>query len=284
MTNKSEVKQSSVVSPRSSKQIASLHNKEQIEKFLRRNTFLHIYSIGDLDDFFWENTVWYALKEKGEIKQIVLMYTALEMPTVLAFTEHPVDEMRDFLRSILHLLPRRFYTHLTQELRSILEEGYDVQCHGTYHKMALIDKTRMQRVDTSNVFRLSTSDLDDIRELYRISYPGNWFDPRMLETGHYYGLRRDNALVGVAGVHVYSEKYRVAALGNVTTHQQYRGQGIATACCATLCHELSRTVDHIGLNVKSENKSAIDSYRKLGFEHVATYEECTVELKQTNEP
>lgn len=204
------------------------------------------------------------------------MYTALEMPTVLAFTEQPVDEMRGFLSSILHLLPRRFYTHLTQGLRSILEEGYDVQCHGTYYKMALTDKTRVQAVDRSEVARLSTSNLEEIRELYRVSYPGNWFDPRMLETGHYYGLRRDTALVGVAGVHVYSEKYRVAALGNVTSHPQYRGQGIATACCAALCHEISRTVDHIGLNVKSDNEGAIASYRKLGFEVIANYEECTI--------
>lgn len=260
-------------------QVVSLHNKEQIESFLRRNTFLHIYSLGDLDDFFWENTVWYALKQEGAIKQLVLMYTALEMPTVLAFTEEPVDEMCGFLGSILHLLPRKFYTHLTQGLRSIFEEDYDVQCHGTYYKMALTDKTRTETVGRSKVFRLSTSNLEEIRELYRVSYPGNWYDPRMLDTGHYYGLRRDNTLVGVAGVHVYSEKYRVAALGNVTTHPQYRGQGIATTCGAELCYELSGTVDHIGLNVKADNKGAISSYRKLGFEVIASYEECTVELK-----
>ena len=261
-----------------------MHDKEEIERFLRRNTFLHIYSIGDLDDFFWEKTVWYALKHQGEIEQIILMYTALEMPVVLVFTEETVDQMRAFFNSILHLLPRRFYTHLTQGLRSVLEEDHDVQCHGTYYKMALIDNTRMQTVVRSDVDRLSTSDLDQIRELYKVSYPGNWFDPRMLDTGQYYGLRRDNTLVGVAGVHIYSEKYKVAALGNVTTHPQYRGQGIATACCAALCHELSRTVEHIGLNVRSDNKGAIASYRKLGFELVANYEECTVELKQSNKP
>ncbi|MEO6457571.1 MAG: GNAT family N-acetyltransferase [Chloroflexia bacterium] len=256
--------------------VSSLHDKEEIERFLRHNTFLHIYSIGDLDDFFWENTVWYALKHEGEIKQIILMYTALEMPTVLAFTEQPEDEMRGFLGSILPLLPSRFYTHLTQGLRSLLEEDYEVQCHGTFYKMALTDMSRLDMVDTSSVTGLTSSDLGEVAELYKVSYPGNWFDPRMLETGHYYGLRRDNALIGVAGVHVYSDKYKVAALGNVTTHPQYRGQGIATACCASLCHELSRTVEHIGLNVKADNKGAIASYRKLGFEAIATYEECTV--------
>ena len=280
MTNKTGIKGSSVVSHRSSKKIVSLHDKEEIEHVLRRNTYLHIYSIGDLDDFFWENTVWYALKEGSEIRQIVLLYTALEIPTLLAFTEPPVDQMRAFLESLRSLLPRRFYAHLTEGLREVFEADYDVRCHGTYYKMALTDKSPMRAVDTSNVSRLSTSDLEEIRDLYRVSYPGNWFDPRMLETGHYYGAREGSKLIGVAGVHIYSAKYRVAALGNVTTHPRYRSKGVATACCARLCAELSHNTDHVGLNVKAENTSAIASYTRLGFEPVATYEECTVELKK----
>lgn len=260
--------------------IVSLHDKEAIERFLRRNTYLHIYSIGDLDDFFWEHTVWYALKADEEIKQIVLMYTALSMPTLLAFTEPPIDEMRDLLRSILHLLPRRFYTHLTEGLRSVLEEEYDVHCHGTFYKMALKDTSRIDAIDTTNVSRLSASDLPEIEELYHVSYPGNWFDPRMLETGHYYGVRQREGLVGVAGIHVYSERYKVAALGNVTTHPQFRGQGVATSAVARLCRELSCTVEHIGLNVKADNTGAIASYKRLGFELIAVYEECTVEAKR----
>lgn len=259
--------------------VVSLHDKEAIERFLRRNTYLHIYSIGDLYDFFWEHTVWYALKEGGEIKQVILMYTALTMPTLLVFTEPPLDEMRNLLRSILPLLPRRFYTHLTEGLRRVLEEEFDVHCHGTFYKMALTDISRIGSINTSNVSSLSASDLPQIEELYRVSYPGNWFDPRMLETGQYYGVRQHGGLVGVAGIHVYSERYKVAALGNVTTHPQFRGQGIATSAVAKLCKELARSVDHIGLNVKAENTGAVASYERLGFERIAIYEECTVEEK-----
>ena len=260
--------------------IISIHDKEEIERFLRRNTFLHIYSIGDLDDFFWNNTVWYALMDEGEIKQLVLLYTALSLPALLVFTEPPIDEMRELLRSILYLLPRRFYTHLTMGLRDVLEEEYALQCHGTFYKMALMDMTPVDAIDTSTVSRLSGADQNELAELYRESYPGNWFDPRMLETGHYYGVREDSKLVGVAGVHVYSAKYRVAALGNVTTHPHFRGRGIATAAVAKLCRELSQSVDHIGLNVKADNASAVSCYEKLGFQPIASYEECSVELKQ----
>jgi ribosomal protein S18 acetylase RimI-like enzyme len=49
--------------------------------------------------------------------------------------------------------------------------------------------------------------------------------------------------------------------------------------CAKLCEELLRTVEHIGLNVKADNISAISCYKGLGFERVATYEEHTFELR-----
>lgn len=259
--------------------LASLHDKVEIESFLRRNTYLHIYSIGDLDDFFWPNTVWYGLKRGEEIREIALLYTAMTMPVMLALTLGAVEEMRSLLKSAMHLLPRRIYAHFSPGLSDVLEGDYHIEPHGTYYKMKLTDKSRLEAVDTSAVVPLTPGDLAEVRELYDVSYPGNAFDPRMLETGHYYGVRRDSRLVGVAGVHVYSARYRVAALGNVVTHPEHRGKGVATAACAKLCRDLLKTVDHIGLNAKADNEPALASYRRLGFERVATYEECTLELK-----
>jgi predicted GNAT family acetyltransferase len=115
--------------------------------------------------------------------------------------------------------------------------------------------------------------------LYDESYPGNWFDPRMLQTGQYFGLRESRQLVSVAGVHVYSERYRVAAVGNVVTHPAHRNKGYGRAVTARLCQLLLETVDHIGLNVKADNDAAMACYRKLGFEIIAPYGEFTVEQK-----
>src|SRR5207249_10409817 len=98
--------------------------------------------------------------------------------------------------------------------------------------------------------------------------------------GQYYGIRHGTSLVSAAGIHVYSPQYKVATLGNVTTHPDYRGQGLGTAVCAKLCQALLQTVEHIGLNVKADNTSAIASYMRLGFEHIASYEELSCSLKQ----
>ena len=89
-------------------------------------------------------------------------------------------------------------------------------------------------------------------QLYKESYPENWFDQRMLETNQYFGVWKDDKLVSIAGIHVYSEVYRVAALGNITTHPFYRNNGYGTLVTARLCQSLSEKVDHIGLNVKSQ--------------------------------
>ena len=55
---------------------------------MRRNVYLHIYSIGDLDDFFWPDTVWYGWEKGSEIQAVALLYTASPDPTLLAISEH----------------------------------------------------------------------------------------------------------------------------------------------------------------------------------------------------
>ena len=204
-----------------------------------------------------------------------MLYSAINPPVLLAISEN-LPALRNLLESSLHLLPPRFYAHLSGDLSTLLATHYRVDSHGLHYKMALVDTSRLETVDTSLVIALTETDLDELHTLYRVSYPGNSFDPRMLETGHFYGIRRDNTLVSVAGVHVYSPRYRVGVIGNVTTHPAYRGKGLGTAVCARLCQELLRTVEHIGLNVKADNLSAIGSYKRLGFEVVDEYEEGLV--------
>lgn len=139
--------------------------------------------------------------------------------------------------------------------------------------MALRNPSALQSVDTAGVERLTMAELPEVDALYREAYPDTWFEPSMLRTGLYFGLRRDGRLVSVGGVHVHSPAYRVSALGNVATHPRWRGRGLAKAVCARLCLVLKDSSDAIGLNVKADNQSAIACYRSLGFERVADYGE-----------
>jgi ribosomal protein S18 acetylase RimI-like enzyme len=254
-----------------------LHDKKEIEPFLRRNVYLHIYGIGDLDDFFWPYTTWYAWKEDKEIQAIALLYSGRTFPVFVALSE--TDSMKHLVQSILHLLPCRFHAHLSPGVEATLEEKYKMKSHGKHYKMALSDKSSLYDIDCSQVIHLQSNDLDEILQLYKEGYPGNWFDTRMLETKQYFGIRRENRLVSIAGIHVYSEKYKVAALGNIVTHPDYRSDGLGKSVTAKLCQSLSKQVDHIGLNVKSDNEIAISMYKRLGFEIIGSYWEYTVESK-----
>jgi len=83
-------------------------------------------------------------------------------------------------------------------------------------------------------------------------------------------------LASIAGVHVYSEQYRVAALGNIATLPSHRRKGHGTRVTARFCQSLSQHIDHIGLNVKADNTSAVSCYEKLGFEVAATHGEYLI--------
>ena len=252
-----------------------LHDKSRIEAFLRKDVYLHIYSIGDLDDFFWPDTTWYGWEKEGEIQAVALLYTASENPTLLALCEKQ-NVMWDLVQSIFPVLPERLYAHLSPAVDKAVERQCEIISYGKHYKMGLTGKISLRDIDCSKVIHLTGNDLEDMHDLYEDGYRGNWFDARMLQTGQYFGLRINNRLISIAGVHVYSEKYKVAALGNIVTHPDYRGRGFAKAVTVRLCQSLFEHVDHIGLNVKADNAAAIALYKKLGFEIVAFYYELMV--------
>ena len=259
-----------------------LHDKSKIETFLRGNVFLNIYGLGDLDDFFWPYTTWFALTDTAGVQAIALMYTYGSLPCLHALAEDDkVIYTEELLRCLIPILPRSFDAHLSLGLESILAEHYTLRPHGKHYKMALTNKSLLPNFDTSQIVGLSMSHLSEIISLFKKTYPGNFFEPRMLETKQYYGIRRSGELISAAGVHVYSRRYRVAALGNITTHPNYRGRGYGTTVTTKVCQSLLCDIDHIGLNVKADNTSAIKCYERLGFEVIDSYGEFEVELKSS---
>lgn len=258
--------------------VISLHDKDRIEGYLRREDDIHLYELGDLDDFFWESTTWYGLSDQGELTAVLLLYTGSHPPVLLANTRERSHHMTLLLKSAASFLPRTMYAHAHPGTLEDLESDYRVHSHGLHHKMVLQDRAKLKQLDTQQVSKLTTNDRAQLEALYGDSYPGNWFDPHMLDTGYYFGLKDNSSVIAVAGVHVVSPQYKVATLGNITTHPNYRGQGLCRLVTARLCIALLEAVDVIGLNVKADNLGAIACYRKLGFERVANYQECTLDL------
>src|SRR5262245_31530209 len=100
--------------------LTCLHTKGEVERLCRRPPYVHLYALGDLEEFFWPQTVWYARRDVGDGRPFVLVYLGCSMPTVLAIAEPPIEPMRDLLHGLLPLLPRRFYAHLSEGLADVL--------------------------------------------------------------------------------------------------------------------------------------------------------------------
>ena len=247
-------------------EVQTLHDRDLIERHLSKEPILHLYELGDLDPLTWPRTVWYG---SDDLEAVLLVYAA-DLPALLGMDDTAAG--RKLLQEAAPLLPCRFHAQLAPGLVETLAKHYRLQGQMTTLRMALERPDALPETDPA-VETLTTAHLEELKSFYEESYPENWFDPGMVVTERYVGLRREGRLACVAGVHVWSPRYRVSALGNIATHPDFRGEGLATRVVGTLCRRLLQDVEHIGLNVRASNEPALRCYRALGFEVKASFEE-----------
>jgi predicted GNAT family acetyltransferase len=91
-------------------------------------------------------------------------------------------------------------------------------------------------------------------------------------SGHFYGIRENGRLIALAGTHLATARYNIAALGTVFTHPSHRGKGLAAVCCGSVLASLSRAGIHrVVLNVEEDKLAARRIYEKLGFRTACNY-------------
>jgi ribosomal protein S18 acetylase RimI-like enzyme len=276
-------------------------DKKRLLKHFRKDPVLFAYHIGDLDDFFFSNCLWPAVFDaRGDIDDVLLTYTGGDMPVLLAFGLN--ERFGDLLREYLPIAPRKFFCHFQEQHRAILREFARETPLGTHLKMKL-DESRfadngrsgplrsrhsqcrdrkhpdLLRDDKHSIIRLDPSHESLLRAFYAAAYPDSYFTPRMLQTGRFFGCLDNDAIVAVAGVHVVSDEHHIAALGNIATHPDYRGRGLAALVTHRLTDEFVSEGKMVCLNVKADNAPAIACYKKLGFVPIHEYEEALYELK-----
>ena len=263
--------------------IESLRERAPIERFLRRSAAAQIYALADLDDAFWPDTRWFATRgSDGEIGAVCLVLEKLALPIVHAVAEPREPATLGLVRALSAQLPRRFFVNLPVGYESVFADTHEIAGHGEYVKMQLDDAAGLEKFEIPGIERLGaehTAEIEDFRakRAYRDGEKaGGFFAPYMLEMFPWFGLREHGDLVSVAGVHVFSQRYGVAALGNVATTPARRGRGLGRAVCARLARELAARVPLVGLNVATSNTAARRCYEALGFRTVLRYEEAVL--------
>src|SRR5262249_28546285 len=106
---------------------------------------------------------------------------------------------------------------------------------------------------------LTVENAREIEQLYSTGDSGGIsFGAFQLHSGLFRGIRREGKLIHVAGVHVSSKLEGVAAIGNVFTRPDCRGQGLAQVVTSAVVTSVSQLGIHtIGLNVETANSAAI---------------------------
>jgi GNAT superfamily N-acetyltransferase len=261
-----------------------IRDRDRIERFLRRETATHIYALADLDPFFWAGTTWYAAIERGALCAICLVLDRLSIPIVYSITAAPVAASLELVQHIRGELPDRFFANLSRELVSLFDADHTIESEGIFHKMVL-SRFRAPAAIDARIDRLRPDDMDELRSFYADhAYAVGETDQRFLETymlemGPYFGIREADSLVCAGGVHLVSDRYQVAALGNIATRPDRRMRGLGQAVSAAICRELLDRVESIGLNVLEDNTAAIRCYESLGFERCARYFEGIIARK-----
>lgn len=252
-------------------------NKTELQHFLLQDPELHLYALGDLDDFFWPHCTYYVKRDAGEISALVLKYQPGDLPVIMALGRN-LRALNALLVDLVPELPDRIYAHVSPGCEATILDDYRQTYHETQVRMIRRNPTTAEKA-TGDVITLTPKDSERLQTFYDLSYPQNWFDEQMLSVHPFTGVVVNHQLVSVAGLHSFSKDYQVAALGNITTHPDFRGNGYAQQCTHALCQQLERQVSLIGLNVRGDNSPAIRTYKKTGFEPVYEFSEMMLERR-----
>jgi ribosomal protein S18 acetylase RimI-like enzyme len=244
----------------------STRDRELLRDFLERDRLRAAYAICDLEDREFARTRWGVAFDDGEPVSVVLEFGGL--------TPQPLFVMGDG-EGIAHVLrdvvrPRAAYVAADSSLLADIGRYYDVEPGPPMLRMA-VDAAGFRPLSGFSL-RLAPADIADLNRLYGLGFT-TWLPADAIANGVYYGVRVGGRLVAAAGTHVISPRARLGVVGNVMTHPDFRGRGLAKLTTSAVTAELLRTCDDVVLNVRSDNPPAIAAYRALGYHEHCRFEE-----------
>jgi ribosomal protein S18 acetylase RimI-like enzyme len=242
--------------------VRTIQDRAVLREFLESDRLLAAYALCDLEDREFARTRWGGAFDGDRLVALALEYSGLT-PQPLFVMGKP-EGVEAILRDVVR--PRAAYVATMSETLPAVESLYRLDPGPPMVRM-WVDRSRF-RPYPAEVRRLLPIDIGDLNRLYQLGF-ASWLPSSAITDGVYYGMRVGGRLVAAAGTHVISRQARLAVVGNVLTHVDYRGRGYATAVTGAVTADLLRSCDQVVLNVRSDNPPALQAYRRLGYaEHV----------------
>ena len=253
----------------------TITDPERLREYLGSQPIRAAYQLGDLDPDHFPLSRWFAMVgDGGDIQSLLLFYSGLSVPAVLTLGD--ADGVAHLFRETVRVLPRSFYLQMQEDHRSSFENVYGTQEWVRMIRMGVRRSEFIAAEKSDEVIPIGHGDTADLIKLYQ-NDPDHFFEPSLLDTGCYFGIREDEQLVSIAGVHVVNESCDIAALGNVLTHPGYRQKGYSLRCTSRVVETLLERVSVVALNTAEENHAARRTFKRLGFQPDHVYLEGKVE-------
>lgn len=244
----------------------STRDRELVRRFLRTDEVFAAYALADTDDVEFARTRWGVAFEAGEPVALVMEYRGVS-PQPLFVMGDPAGIsaiVRDTIR------PRISYVSVRQSAVAALRTRYRVDAPAPMVRMVVTRDEFKPLV--GEVVRLDRADTRHLNRLYQLGFNA-YLPEEAIGAGIYFGVRRGTRLIAAAGTHVISPQLGIAAVGNVYTHREYRGQGLGKVVTSAVTAELLRDCDTVVLNVRADNPPALAVYRALGYRIATEFEE-----------
>jgi ribosomal protein S18 acetylase RimI-like enzyme len=247
------------VATSSRRRTRGVSDRNEIAAFLRADRLYAAYALGDLDGANRSRVAWgMAHDESGEPTALVMHHEGL-VPQPLFLMGAP-DGCRAILETVLR--PRDAYVQGTELHGAAIGDLYELDTPVRMLRMAVDRQTFEPFAGPAE--RLTGLDVDDLNRLYQLGFRAG-FPASVIEDGIYYGVRVRGRLVSAAGTHALNPRERIAVVGNVMTHTDFRGHDFAKMVTSAVTAELLDRVDDVALNVHASNEPAVAAYARLGY-------------------
>ena len=249
--------------------VRSTRDRELLHRVLDEDRVFAAYAIADTDDSEFGRTRFGVAFGDGEPVAVVMEYRGISPQPVFAMGDP--RGISAILRDVVR--PRIAYLGAKQAAFRGVREHNRLEAPAPMVRMVV--EPGSFRPVIGEAVRLDQGDTGHLNRLYQLGFNAH-LPEQAVAAGVYYGVRRGTRLIAAAGTHVISPQWGVAAVGNVYTHREYRGHGLAKVVTSAVTAELLRTCDTVVLNVRADNPPALAVYRALGYREHVEFEERLV--------
>lgn len=239
-------------------------NKQHVIDLLRSDVVRHVFAFYDIQHEPGHTTMYTAFMN-GSLKGYIIIYTALEFPSVVLECEGDVAE------KLIECAPEnRFIMHAPPNLLSTIMGEYPDAKHYVENWM-IVKKDEASFFESKLVRRLR--DEDDASKLAmllstRKDRPTSPVEKyiELISKQPIYGVFADGELVSYAGSFI--QLPQVWMIGGVYTHPKHRNRGYATLATSAVTEEALKNSEVAALFVRSDNYPAVKVYEKIGYKKI----------------